>query len=99
MDLSLGDGGGGSGSQRLDPYGWSALVPHADTGRSVSGCTRSGTTIFSSLSAYTDRRNRPAQVPIHGRGSGLSGFTAVSYTHLRAHETPEHLVCRLLLEK
>eukprot|EP00658_Telonema_sp_P-2_P051007 TRINITY_DN3902_c0_g2_i2.p1 TRINITY_DN3902_c0_g2~~TRINITY_DN3902_c0_g2_i2.p1 ORF type:complete len:134 (+),score=4.92 TRINITY_DN3902_c0_g2_i2:102-503(+) len=31
------------------------------------------------------------------------GFTPtpvpVSYTHLRAHETPEHLVCRLLLEK
>src|SRR5678816_791667 len=23
-----------------------------------------------------------------------TGFTAVSYTHLRAHETPEHLVCR-----
>eukprot|EP00658_Telonema_sp_P-2_P073736 TRINITY_DN62847_c0_g2_i1.p1 TRINITY_DN62847_c0_g2~~TRINITY_DN62847_c0_g2_i1.p1 ORF type:complete len:241 (-),score=45.92 TRINITY_DN62847_c0_g2_i1:6-728(-) len=29
--------------------------------------------------------------------SGRSG--TVSYTHLRAHETPEHLVCRLLLEK
>eukprot|EP00658_Telonema_sp_P-2_P039693 TRINITY_DN28369_c0_g1_i3.p1 TRINITY_DN28369_c0_g1~~TRINITY_DN28369_c0_g1_i3.p1 ORF type:complete len:233 (+),score=66.41 TRINITY_DN28369_c0_g1_i3:50-748(+) len=28
----------------------------------------------------------------------LLGY-AVSYTHLRAHETPEHLVCRLLLEK
>eukprot|EP00658_Telonema_sp_P-2_P015870 TRINITY_DN16132_c0_g1_i2.p1 TRINITY_DN16132_c0_g1~~TRINITY_DN16132_c0_g1_i2.p1 ORF type:complete len:106 (+),score=21.52 TRINITY_DN16132_c0_g1_i2:150-467(+) len=27
------------------------------------------------------------------------GCAAVSYTHLRAHETPEHLVCRLLLEK
>eukprot|EP00658_Telonema_sp_P-2_P069359 TRINITY_DN58538_c0_g1_i1.p1 TRINITY_DN58538_c0_g1~~TRINITY_DN58538_c0_g1_i1.p1 ORF type:complete len:132 (-),score=39.02 TRINITY_DN58538_c0_g1_i1:82-477(-) len=29
------------------------------------------------------------------------GYTTgtVSYTHLRAHETPEHLVCRLLLEK
>src|SRR5678816_3510194 len=27
------------------------------------------------------------------------GYEAVSYTHLRAHETPEHLVCRLLLEK
>ena len=27
------------------------------------------------------------------------GPGAVSYTHLRAHETPEHLVCRLLLEK
>ena len=33
----------------------------------------------------------------------VSAFTTacgpVSYTHLRAHETPEHLVCRLLLEK
>ena len=28
-----------------------------------------------------------------------SKFLSVSYTHLRAHETPEHLVCRLLLEK
>src|SRR5678815_2744516 len=26
-------------------------------------------------------------------------YRTVSYTHLRAHETPEHLVCRLLLEK
>ena len=26
-------------------------------------------------------------------------FTAVSYTHLRAHETRHDLVCRLLLEK
>eukprot|EP00658_Telonema_sp_P-2_P067844 TRINITY_DN56781_c0_g1_i2.p1 TRINITY_DN56781_c0_g1~~TRINITY_DN56781_c0_g1_i2.p1 ORF type:complete len:117 (+),score=12.80 TRINITY_DN56781_c0_g1_i2:186-536(+) len=32
---------------------------------------------------------------------GLTGeaLSSVSYTHLRAHETPEHLVCRLLLEK
>ena len=29
----------------------------------------------------------------------LRGPLTVSYTHLRAHETPEHLVCRLLLEK
>ena len=29
----------------------------------------------------------------------MDGYDAVSYTHLRAHETPEHLVCRLLLEK
>ena len=27
------------------------------------------------------------------------GARTVSYTHLRAHETPEHLVCRFLLEK
>src|SRR5678815_4450653 len=24
----------------------------------------------------------------------IEGMTPVSYTHLRAHETPEHLVCR-----
>ena len=27
------------------------------------------------------------------------GICAVSYTHLRAHETDSYLVCRLLLEK
>src|SRR5664279_6068458 len=27
------------------------------------------------------------------------GFSSVSYTHLRAHETDSYLVCRLLLEK
>src|SRR5674536_397273 len=31
--------------------------------------------------------------------SHYTRFIPVSYTHLRAHETPEHLVCRLLLEK
>ena len=29
----------------------------------------------------------------------VQGFCAVSYTHLRAHETVLDLVCRLLLEK
>src|SRR5450759_5420172 len=29
----------------------------------------------------------------------LAGIFAVSYTHLRAHETRHDLVCRLLLEK
>ena len=32
-------------------------------------------------------------------GSAMSGIIAVSYTHLRAHETEADLVCRLLLEK
>ena len=31
--------------------------------------------------------------------SGLVTGLAVSYTHLRAHETGRNLVCRLLLEK
>src|SRR5450759_1304189 len=33
------------------------------------------------------------------RGTAISGIDAVSYTHLRAHETRHDLVCRLLLEK
>src|SRR5665213_3550903 len=32
-------------------------------------------------------------------GEELGGHIAVSYTHLRAHETGRNLVCRLLLEK
>eukprot|EP00658_Telonema_sp_P-2_P083965 TRINITY_DN9208_c0_g1_i1.p3 TRINITY_DN9208_c0_g1~~TRINITY_DN9208_c0_g1_i1.p3 ORF type:complete len:161 (-),score=42.58 TRINITY_DN9208_c0_g1_i1:92-574(-) len=39
---------------------------------------------------------------MHGRMRLLTAsflIKTVSYTHLRAHETPEHLVCRLLLEK
>ena len=32
-------------------------------------------------------------------GERIDGHTAVSYTHLRAHETVLDLVCRLLLEK
>eukprot|EP00658_Telonema_sp_P-2_P068434 TRINITY_DN57366_c0_g1_i3.p1 TRINITY_DN57366_c0_g1~~TRINITY_DN57366_c0_g1_i3.p1 ORF type:complete len:106 (+),score=16.74 TRINITY_DN57366_c0_g1_i3:201-518(+) len=31
--------------------------------------------------------------------TAIPSSNTVSYTHLRAHETPEHLVCRLLLEK
>src|SRR5678815_1438839 len=34
----------------------------------------------------------PVEIP------GVNSTYSVSYTHLRAHETPEHLVCRLLLE-
>eukprot|EP00658_Telonema_sp_P-2_P059524 TRINITY_DN48520_c0_g1_i1.p1 TRINITY_DN48520_c0_g1~~TRINITY_DN48520_c0_g1_i1.p1 ORF type:complete len:131 (+),score=33.78 TRINITY_DN48520_c0_g1_i1:140-532(+) len=34
-----------------------------------------------------------------GGGQVREDHAPVSYTHLRAHETPEHLVCRLLLEK
>src|SRR5674536_111515 len=41
----------------------------------------------------------PAAAPAMPLARGHSPpFCPVSYTHLRAHETPEHLVCRLLLE-
>ena len=39
------------------------------------------------------------EAALKGQADLMAGITAVSYTHLRAHETPEHLVCRLLLEK
>src|SRR5678815_5195762 len=53
------------------------------------------------------RRGRRAEVELRSGQIVQPGFEAergdgadaVSYTHLRAHETPEHLVCRLLLEK
>src|SRR5678815_1365199 len=47
----------------------------------------------------------PTDDPLFGKGSirvdgrKIHPAYPVSYTHLRAHETPEHLVCRLLLEK
>ena len=47
----------------------------------------------------------PAQSPIHKLDPRVKLFAtliyiiAVSYTHLRAHETDSYLVCRLLLEK
>ena len=41
-----------------------------------------------------------AQLKVPAFVASLAGWLIpVSYTHLRAHETPEHLVCRLLLEK
>src|SRR5674536_397975 len=59
---------------------------------------------LSSSSAASDVYKRQAgyqSVSHASRFQGLnhSSHLADSYTHLRAHETPEHLVCRLLLEK
>ena len=44
----------------------------------------------------------PRRIAANTRRPGilkLHGYPPVSYTHLRAHETREDLVCRLLLEK
>eukprot|EP00658_Telonema_sp_P-2_P059190 TRINITY_DN4792_c0_g1_i1.p3 TRINITY_DN4792_c0_g1~~TRINITY_DN4792_c0_g1_i1.p3 ORF type:complete len:110 (+),score=32.37 TRINITY_DN4792_c0_g1_i1:585-914(+) len=54
------------------------------------------------LSEYSEYMYTPG-IPIPSSTPTLATATSnpipVSYTHLRAHETPEHLVCRLLLEK
>src|SRR5678815_5894212 len=55
------------------------------------------------LVSAADRRgyDGPEQRPLGERCLLAFGNASgpVSYTHLRAHDTPEHLVCRLLLEK
>ena len=38
------------------------------------------------------------EIVLKARESNLAGATAVSYKHLRAHETVLDLVCRLLLD-
>eukprot|EP00658_Telonema_sp_P-2_P072837 TRINITY_DN6192_c0_g1_i2.p1 TRINITY_DN6192_c0_g1~~TRINITY_DN6192_c0_g1_i2.p1 ORF type:complete len:506 (-),score=151.45 TRINITY_DN6192_c0_g1_i2:33-1550(-) len=45
------------------------------------------------------RRAERGEGEARPRRAEVCGPGPVSYTHLRAHETPEHLVCRLLLEK
>src|SRR5674536_58692 len=60
-----------------------------------------------SRSPPSDPVVQPLRCPRAGSGprsalpavARVLGPGPVSYTHLRAHETPEHLVCRLLLEK
>eukprot|EP00658_Telonema_sp_P-2_P001486 TRINITY_DN10552_c0_g2_i1.p1 TRINITY_DN10552_c0_g2~~TRINITY_DN10552_c0_g2_i1.p1 ORF type:complete len:123 (+),score=17.81 TRINITY_DN10552_c0_g2_i1:58-426(+) len=49
--------------------------------------------------AHSHAVTQPHNHTITQSHSHPHSHTAVSYTHLRAHETPEHLVCRLLLEK
>eukprot|EP00658_Telonema_sp_P-2_P057709 TRINITY_DN46123_c0_g1_i1.p1 TRINITY_DN46123_c0_g1~~TRINITY_DN46123_c0_g1_i1.p1 ORF type:complete len:164 (+),score=47.94 TRINITY_DN46123_c0_g1_i1:177-668(+) len=45
------------------------------------------------------KKCRAARIFTKGNVVDVLRQNPVSYTHLRAHETPEHLVCRLLLEK
>src|SRR5678816_4651150 len=54
-------------------------------------------TIAISHVEYETEKRHYAHVDCPGHADYVKN--TVSYTHLRAHETPEHLVCRLLLEK
>eukprot|EP00658_Telonema_sp_P-2_P013392 TRINITY_DN15071_c0_g1_i8.p1 TRINITY_DN15071_c0_g1~~TRINITY_DN15071_c0_g1_i8.p1 ORF type:complete len:220 (-),score=34.00 TRINITY_DN15071_c0_g1_i8:86-745(-) len=66
---------------------WALLV---DSETMVSASTAAA---LEFLSADFVTSSRSATTPL------VTTSPTVSYTHLRAHETPEHLVCRLLLEK
>ena len=50
------------------------------------------------LNGITEEQIKEELVKAGLPDDGKITLYAVSYTHLRAHETPEHLVCRLLLE-
>src|SRR5678815_3026365 len=62
-----------------------------------------GTTPNNGTSTQSNPCGNAGQVQASSVMNGQCGANdwgnTVSYTHLRAHETPEHLVCRLLLEK
>src|SRR5678815_4809387 len=62
---------------------------HAGTGVSAA---------YGMVEAREQQGQKHKVVCVVGDGAMTAGMTleAVSYTHLRAHETPEHLVCRLL---
>ncbi len=73
------------------------VTPGAAGARQVVSCGSAAPGIAVRVDAAASGRVGEVQV----RGPAvMSGYLGpVPYTHLRAHETPEHLVCRLLLEK
>src|SRR5678816_1690936 len=75
------------------PFAADAIMEAADAEVELIVCITEGIPTLDMVRAWEflqDRRSRLI-------GPNCPG--TVSYTHLRAHETPEHLVCRLLLEK
>src|SRR5678816_525493 len=81
------------GVQRVATYGFSDLDRQrklqADELFEIGSITKS----FLALSLLQMREE--GKLDLH---KPVVEYVPVSYTHLRAHETPEHLVCRLLLE-
>eukprot|EP00658_Telonema_sp_P-2_P061557 TRINITY_DN50245_c0_g1_i1.p1 TRINITY_DN50245_c0_g1~~TRINITY_DN50245_c0_g1_i1.p1 ORF type:complete len:108 (-),score=21.63 TRINITY_DN50245_c0_g1_i1:69-392(-) len=84
-----------SGTRSTDIYfASSAIVWDTDT-KEFSG----GYLNIAIVDGYKKERDVLDFKPQGQRAYAADFSMTVSYTHLRAHETPEHLVCRLLLEK
>ena len=66
-----------------------------------AGIGRMTVTEFAESQAQTATQRQAEEAKLLSAALAPKAFTLVpvSYTHLRAHETPEQLVCRLLLEK
>src|SRR5665811_2488995 len=65
----------------------------------LSCCTVTATLLMSSPSSSGIPSSASLTITSNRSGSTSTMQQAVSYTHLRAHETVLDLVCRLLLEK
>eukprot|EP00658_Telonema_sp_P-2_P068735 TRINITY_DN57702_c0_g1_i1.p1 TRINITY_DN57702_c0_g1~~TRINITY_DN57702_c0_g1_i1.p1 ORF type:complete len:110 (-),score=1.30 TRINITY_DN57702_c0_g1_i1:48-377(-) len=81
---------------------WPSVTRHSARGaiRSSSATCRRLPIVLSNRAMASRRPSwDTASTKVFSYDSPGGSDVSVSYTHLRAHETPEHLVCRLLLEK
>src|SRR5450756_192115 len=76
--------------------GWSPVTTVGDCG-SRQTAVQTGQRQVHQQATWSETGRSAPRTPMDQRLS--RGCTAVSYTHLRAHETRHDLVCRLLLEK
>src|SRR5450756_3145751 len=81
----------------FDPKEWKA-IPVATKGLPASPGAASGQVVFTADEAvtWTEQGKKVVLVRKETVPDDIHGMFAVSYTHLRAHETRHDLVCRLL---
>ena len=86
--------------KRQHTYGYKKSSILAAFFNSVILLVAMGAIILESVKRFSEPHPIPGDVVMIVAGIGVViNAISVSYTHLRAHETPEQLVCRLLLEK
>src|SRR5678815_2508166 len=86
-------------ARRVVVEGWTLAAAAEAAGVSVRCCRKwAGRYRVQGEAGLVDRSSAPRHVANRTPAERVQVIVApVSYTHLRAHETPEHLVCRLLL--
>src|SRR5678816_3395277 len=87
--VAIGQGSKKSIQDQLSTMGSNMLTIRPNSNQTAGGGARADASSVQSLTLDD----------VHAMQTEAQYINAVSYTHLRAHETPEHLVCRLLLEK